>query len=260
MPYVHDFGLSPRHAVIIDHPFDVQPLGMLCSNRGYIEHFRWRPERGTRLWKLERETGKWSDYQTDALFCFHTVNTFDDGADVVIDFLAYDDPGIVMSLQTPRLAERGLPALTPRFVRARLSPGKRHAEVTTLSDARFEFPSIAYRSQHGRAYSTVWGASVLPEAGTTGSEIVRIDLARDAVARFSEPGVTYGEPIFVPRPEAARADEGVLLTVGSDARSERSVLTVLDATTLAPVARCEVALSLPLGFHGNFQPSPQPQA
>jgi beta,beta-carotene 9',10'-dioxygenase len=254
MPYVHDFGLSDRHAVLIAHPYTVNPLRLLFSNRGYIEPFRWQPERGTTLWKLDRATGRFTDYQTEPLFCFHTVNTFEDGDDVVLDFLAFDDPSVVGRVATARLEAEGMPTFLPRLVRARLSPGKRHADLTTLTDTRFEFPNIAYRAQHGRPYRTAWGVSI--DAGGAGgltSEVVRVDLERDAVVRFSEPEVTYGEPVFVPRPGAAREDEGVILTVGSDTQRERSLLAVLDATTLEPLARCEVGLSLPLGFHGNFR-------
>lgn len=254
VPYVHDFGLTPKHAIVIGHPYDVSALSLLCSNGGYIDHFRWNPAQGTHLWVLDRAAGTWREYQTEPLFCFHTVNAFEDGEDVVLDFIAYDDPSIIAALETNQLARTGLPALTPRYVRARMKPGARHAELSTLSDARFEFPSIAYRAQHGRPYETAWGTSIRDDgAGGVASEIVRIDLARDGVTRFAEPGVLYGEPIFVPRPGAARADDGVLLAVGADVASERSLLAVLDATRLEPLAHCEVPLSLPLGFHGNFK-------
>ncbi|MDB4987274.1 MAG: 15,15 beta carotene dioxygenase [Myxococcaceae bacterium] len=257
LPYVHDFGLSQRHAVIVDHPLTVHPLKLLFSNHGIVDAFRWQPERGTRLWKLERGTGKWTDYQTEPLFCFHTVNTFDDGDDVVLDFLVYDDASIVSQLSIASLAKHGLPALTGRFVRARLSPGKRQVELEPLTTQRFELPTIAYRAQHGRSYETAWGTSLDEVSRVDGvwhSSVVRIDVRTGTVARFSEPDVTYGEPVFVPRPGAARADEGVLLVLGSHANASRSCLAVLDATRLEPLARCTVELSLPLGFHGNFRP------
>jgi beta,beta-carotene 9',10'-dioxygenase len=256
VPYLHSFGLSPKHAVIVDHPFSVNPLTLLWSNRGYIEHFKWQPERGTRLWKLSRDSGEWTDYQTEPLFCFHTVNTFDDGDDVVIDFLAFDDVSAVARFKTEQLASGALPPFLPRFVRARLSPGKRHAELELLSEQGFELPNIVYRAQQAQRYDTVWGAA-LADDGQRGwsSEIVRVDLASDRVARFSDPQMTYGEPVFVPRPGAARPNDGVVLTVGSHAADDRSLLAVLDATTLAPLARCHVELSIPLGFHGNYATS-----
>jgi beta,beta-carotene 9',10'-dioxygenase len=255
LPYVHTFGLSPKHAVLIDHPLSVNPLSMLWSNRGFIDHFKWQPERGTRLWKLHRESGAWTEYQTDALFCFHTVNTFDDGDDVVFDFLAFDDPGIIAGLKTERLESGALPSLLPRFVRARLSPGTRHAKLELLSEQGFDLPNIAYRQQQGQRYSAVWGAALAGDSrpGWAGSEIVRVDVESGSVVRFSEPDTTYGEPVFVPRPGATRAHDGVVLTVGSHAVQERSTLAVLDATTLAPLARCQVDLSIPLGFHGTHR-------
>jgi beta,beta-carotene 9',10'-dioxygenase len=254
IPYLHDFGLTDRHAVLIAHPLTINPLTSLFSNKGYIEHFRWRPERGTTLWKFDRKAGTWKDYQTDALFCFHTVNTFEDGEDVVLDFLAYDDASVIDYLKTDRLDPRALVTQLPRYVRARLSPGKTHATLETLSDARFELPNIAYRAHHGRPYGVAWGATLrVDSTAAPTSDIVRVDLAHGDVRRFSDPHVTYGEPVFVPRPGSTSEDDGVVLTVGSDPRSERSLLAVLDAGTLAPLARCEVQLSLPLGFHGNFQ-------
>jgi beta,beta-carotene 9',10'-dioxygenase len=257
VPYLHDFGLTERHVVIIDHPLTVNPLKLLWSSHGFIEAFRWAPEQGTRLWKLDRKTGKWTDYLTEPLFCFHTVNTFEEGDDVVLDFVAYEDAGIIARLRADALAGEGLPLLGGRLLRARLSPGKKRAELTQLSSQRLEFPSIAYRSQHGHAYDTVWGAALDERAGVPGgasqSALVRVDLRTDTVRRFAEPEISYGEPVFVPNPGSERADDGVLLAVGAHAHQERSTLLVLDATTMTPLARCHVALSLPLGFHGNFR-------
>jgi beta,beta-carotene 9',10'-dioxygenase len=218
MPYLHSFGLTPRHALIIEHPFTLNPLHLLFSNRAFIDPFQFDARAGTRLWKLERETGRWTSYLTESLFCFHTVNAFEDGQDTVFDFLAFDDPSIIAALKTSELAQR-LPTLAARYVRARLSPGKRHVELERLSDQSFELPNIAYRQANGHAYDTVWGATlkVDGERHWEGS-LVRVDLARARVARFGEPGMAYGEPVFVPRPGTPRADaarepgqDGVLL-------------------------------------------------
>lgn len=58
--------------------------------------------------------------------------------------------------------------------------------------------------------------------------------------------------MFVARPGAPDEDDGVLLVVGSHPSAERSRLSVLDARTLTALAQCEIGLSIPLGFHGNF--------
>ena len=62
-----------------------------------------------------------------------------------------------------------------------------------------------------------------------------------------------GEPVFVPSPRPGRAeDEGVLLSVVLDARGVDSYLLVLDAQTLAELARARAPHTIPFGFHGQY--------
>jgi beta,beta-carotene 9',10'-dioxygenase len=254
VPYLHDFGVTAHHLVLIDQPLRVNPLSLLWSNRGYIEHFEWEPETGTRLWLFDRKRASWTCYETEALFCFHVVNTFEDGDDVVFDFVAYDDARVIEQLRTEALARGATPAMTPRYVRARLRPGAKHVQLEQLSNAGFDFPAIAYERVHGRPYHVAWGVALRgAKSGDSESELVRVDTEQPEVRRFSERAMTYGEPVFVPRPGATDANDGVLLTVGSHMREELATLAVLDAQTLEPLAHCDVGLSLPLGFHGNFR-------
>jgi beta,beta-carotene 9',10'-dioxygenase len=252
VPYIHAFGLTARHAVIIDQPLALNPLRMLFSNKAFIRHFEWQPERGTRLWKLERSTGKFSRYEAEALFCFHTINSFEDGDDVVMDFVAFEDASVIDAFYVDALS-RGLPDLKPRIVRARLTPGAKRAQLEPLGDASFDFPQIAYRSHHGQPYRYVWGTAIGPSPeGRSESVLHKLDVTSGQVQRFSDPAFMYGEPVFVPRPGATGEDDGVLLAVGSHASEERSRLLVVDAARLEPLASCDVALSIPLGFHGTF--------
>jgi carotenoid cleavage dioxygenase-like enzyme len=252
VPYIHAFGVTDRHALLIDQPLTVNPLSMLFSNRAFIRHFRWRPERGTRLWKLSRQTGALTAYETEALFCFHTVNAFEDGEDVVFDFLAYDDASVVDTLYTAALA-RGLPSIAPRLVRARLKPGKKSVQLETLSDARFDLPQIAYRTHNGKPYRFVWGTAFTPLPGGGAEAVVhKVDVSSGDAQRYSDPELIYGEPVFVPRPGASAEDDGVLLAVGSHLSEERTRLAVIDAANLTLIASCEAPLSIPLGFHGTF--------
>ncbi len=254
MPYIHSFGYTPGHVVLIDHPLRVNPLRMLFSNRGFIEHFRYRPEQGMRLWKFDRSARKFTPYETEARFCFHTVNSFEDRGDVVMDFLCYDDASIVSQL---RLSGNDLsvPALMPRLLRARLSPGQRYTKLETLSSEGFDFPQVNYRKVNGKAYQHVWGTSFKPGPGgaaTGATEVLHVELEQDRVTRFSEPDYVLSEPVMVARPSATDEDDGVLLSLGSHRTKDQATLFVLDARTLELLARCEVETAIPLGFHGNF--------
>jgi carotenoid cleavage dioxygenase-like enzyme len=63
----------------------------------------------------------------------------------------------------------------------------------------------------------------------------------------------------VAAPDAAREDDGVVLSVVLDGATERSCLLVLDAATFAELARAEVPHAIPFGFHGQFTSRSYPQ-
>jgi carotenoid cleavage dioxygenase-like enzyme len=251
VPYAHGFGLTPRSVVLIGQPLTVNPLRMLWSNKGYIEHFTWKESDGTRLGVMDRSTGKVREHTAPAMFVFHTVNAFEEGEDTVLDVIAYADSSIIERLSTQALA-RGTPELRTRLLRLRLRKGVEAATVAPLTDTRFEFPAIHYRPHNGAAYRYTWGLSLWPEAGESRSQVVKVDVTSGATLAYEDSGWLFGEPVFVPEPQARGEDDGVLLTVGTHRDGERSCLQVLRAGDLAPLARAEVDLPIPLGFHGSF--------
>ncbi len=248
LPYVHAFGLTPKHAVLIGHPFDIHGLSMLWSNRGFVDHFRYRPEQGTTLWLMDRATGAVRTHLAPPGFAFHVVNAFEDGERTVLDVALHPDASVVDSFRIEPMQRRGLSPLAPSIVRYTMTPHREHAEVDVLLQDGFEFPSVSYRKRNGQRHQLAWGARI--EAGGA-SEVIRLD-ASGGVRRFVDPDFTFGEPVFVAQPNTSDEGAGVLLTVGSHRTQERSQLVVIDAETMSPIARAEVPLPIPLGFHGSF--------
>lgn len=255
MPYVHAFGLTPRHAIVIGHPFDVNPLSLLASNKGYIDHFAWRPEQGTQLWLVDRETGQTRLHRARAGFVFHVVNAFESANATHIDVALYPDASIVERVRIDALLSCGLTDLAPQIVRWSLTPGTESAQTEVLLERGFEFPVINYKRMSGQRHQVAYGARVDraggPRHGESRSSIVRLDGSGNERS-FEESGFLFGEPVFVAEPGATREDAGVLLSVGSHARDERAALVVLDAATLEVRARAELPVPIPLGFHGSF--------
>lgn len=252
VPYMHSFGLTSMHAVLLAHSFVVRPLDMLWSNRGYIDHFEWHPKDGTRLIVMNRTSGKTTEYEAESMFVFHTVNAFERGGETVLDALAYPDATIMEDLRVARMAER-LPDLRPRLVRITMRPSRPRAEVQTLGDVGFEYPCIHYRRSSGCDYRFAWGAADGPRAeGGYASSIVKVDVRSGESRDFSDGERIYGEPVFVARPGGVDEDDGVLLTVGCSQRTSDSALAILDARDMRLLARADVPAAIPLGFHGSF--------
>jgi beta-carotene 15,15'-monooxygenase len=73
---------------------------------------------------------------------------------------------------------------------------------------------------------------------------------------FADGADYFGEPAFVPDPDGAREDDGVVLTVGLDAGggTGSSRLFVLDGRTLEERARTTLPHTVPFDFHGRYFP------
>jgi beta,beta-carotene 9',10'-dioxygenase len=249
LPYIHSFGLTPRTAIVIDHPLRVRAHRLLWSNRGVIESFHWRPETGTRLVLMDLHGGRTRSCETDALFCFHTVQAFETADATVLDLIAYPDASIIADFALDRLAQ-GFPQQEARLTRFSIDRQTGRVSRRTLCDVPFEFPQADYRFAAGNEARYVFGAMLKRQGAGVHSEILRVAVASGATQSFLDSRYVFGEPIFVGAPGRQREADGVLLAVGSGERG--SALFVIDAESLQVLAHGEFDAPLPLGFHGGF--------
>jgi beta,beta-carotene 9',10'-dioxygenase len=254
VPYTHSFGLTERFVLLIGHPLTANPLTMLFSDRGFIEHFEWDRSAPTRLAVMDRSTGAVREVSAPGVFVFHTIDAFEDeDGHVVLDVLTYPDTSIIETLRTDSLA-RATIDLSAKPERWRIAPGASSVLVEPLGTERFEFPSVDRRTD-GPRRSLMWGANVTLDGSDSRSRLVAVDRRGGAAKSFAQEGMVYGEPLFVGRPGATEEGDGVLLSVGSHTRDSRSTLAVVDARSMELVASASVDVSLPLGFHGGFSRS-----
>ena len=248
--YMHSFGLTERWLVLAEFPLVVNPLALALSGRPFIENYHWKPERGTRFTLVDRDSGEtMGGFHTDACFGFHHINAFERGDEVVVDLCAFEDAQIVQDLYLERL-RTGTPLSQAVPTRFRLSLTDRAVTRERLGEGGLELPRINYGRHNGRPYQYAWGNDVGPSGWL--EKIARIDIDAGTASAWSQPGCFPGEPVFVADPDGTREDDGVLLSVVLDAEAESSFLLVLDAATLAPLARAAVPHVIPYGFHGQF--------
>ena len=249
--YMHSFAMTDRYLVFVEFPLVVNPLRLKFSGQPFIRNYRWLPERGTRFHVIDKETGAVvRRAETDPVFAFHHVNAFETRDEVVIDMIVYPDASVIDQLYLDRLRAGDEVIAAGILTRFRIDRG---GEVTSaaLSDTRIELPRINYPRHAGRPYRYVFAA------GDTGAGdflncLVKLDLQTREVTRWREPGCYPGEPVFVAEPAEEREDGGVLLSIVLDTNRARSFLLILDAVTLAEVARAELPHRTTFGFHGNF--------
>ena len=254
--YVHSFGMSANHMVLVRGPFQVKPLTLLLRDRPFIENFRWRPENGTKFHFLPRHPGKAAPVtlQAEPFFHFHHINSqeIEDGV-VLVDLIAYEDASVIEMLRLPAL-ERGdgLVYGRPRRYRCDLRAGTVEREL----DSRhiLELPNFDYSAKNTRNYRYVYGMSALSES-LFFDRVIKLEIETDQALYWHQPHCFPGEPVFVRNPDSSSEDDGVLLCVVLSGERARSFLLLLDARNLQEIARAELPVPVPHGFHGFFERS-----
>jgi carotenoid cleavage dioxygenase-like enzyme len=251
--YMHSFGMTERYAVLVEFPLQVNPLKLAAGSRSFIECYEWRPERGTRFLVIDRRDGGVKMTATaEPFFAFHHVNAWEEGDDVVVDLIAYDDAKVIDRLYIDRLRQE--PEQSPNQLRRyRVTPGSDRVEGEVLLDSHnTELPRIDYGRVNTRPYRFMYACGMRPEEPDWLNEIVKFDVQSRELRTWHEPGCYPGEPVFVGRPGHEREDDGAILSVVFDSATGRSFLLVLDAGSFEEQARAEVPHHVPFGFHGQF--------
>lgn len=247
--YMHAFGMSERYLILAENPLRVNPLKLAFGGKPFIENYEWRPEQGTLFQVLDRETGELQGtYETDAFFCFHHVNAFERGGELIVDLCAYEDASVIDALY---LGENGPVAALPdvELRRYALDLAGGGVRVEPLAEGAFELPRIDYGRRNTHDYQYAYGVG---GGGDWIDRLVKVDVRDGTRGEWHEDGCYPGEPVFVREPGRDDEDAGVALSVVLDARGGRSFLLVLDAHSFEEVARAEAPHHIPFGFHGQY--------
>lgn len=257
---MHDFAITEHYAIFMDLPAVMRPE-RLMKGKSFIS---WEPDKGARFGVMPRY-GKASEvrwFEVPPFYMYHTANAYEEGGEIVITggrmpgtFMIAQDAAIDESEQIES-AEAG----TMHRFRINLENGK--TTVEKLDDAPIGFESVNEARLGRKArynYATVMGNSK-PNEGPQFIALRKYDLQTGTFATHTfEDGVLGGEGVFVPKHGATQEDEGFVLVLTHDTKTEQSELRVLDAQkyTQAPVARIVMKRRIPHGFHARFVPGSQ---
>ncbi len=249
MPMMHDMGLTQTYAVIFDLPV---ALDMEMAIGGSPFPFRWTDGYNARVGLLPR-TAESEDQivwcEIEPCYAFHPLNSYDreDGT-VVVDICRFDR---LFDVDRHGPFRDSLPQLE----RWTVDPVARRVKREVIDERFQEFPRVAgsvLNRKHRYGYTASVGTEVQEwNFGPT----IKHDLDQGTVEEFDHgPGRGGGEPVFVSRSDGEAEDDGWLLTVVHDANRQRSDLVIIDAQDFGrpEVARVELPVRVPHGFHGNW--------
>ncbi|MFB6136460.1 MAG: carotenoid oxygenase family protein [Halobacteriaceae archaeon] len=251
--YLHSFALTDRHAVLTEHPLVVHPLRLLLSGGdSFVDRLSWEPERGTRFRVVDRATGEVvAAPRGDPCFVFHHVGAHDDGDEVVVDLVAFEDADAVTAMSLSSLRAGDVGALRGELRRYRLPLDGGAPTYETAFEAGLTLPRTN-ETRWGEAERHVYGQGLDPDEPTFANRLVKVTVPGGESRAWSDADCYCGEPVFVPRPGGTAPDDGAVLAVALNVAAERSELVVLDGADMTERARAALPHVVPFDFHGRF--------
>ena len=254
--YLHDFAATESYVVLVEFPFVVDPLDIFRPGKGgFVDWFRWEPDRGTRVRVIARDSGEEVARPTaPPVFGFHHANAYEHDGELVLDVETVPDATAVAELDLSALRAGALDALGGRIDRYRVDPAAGTVDVERLYDGATALPTVS-PAVEGRRHRYVYAQHADQPIDDWPREVVKFDVRRRRAETFRTDADAYlSEPVFVPRPDGETEDDGVVLTVSLDPATEQSALLALDGATLDRLARAPLPDALPFDFHGRWFP------
>jgi carotenoid cleavage dioxygenase-like enzyme len=244
---IHDFLITEDYLVLVINPatFDLERAFRGESPLG------WEPNRGTRIAVIPRggQTGKIRWIETDAFWCWHYANGWQEGSEIVTVFPWMSHLSLGDSDGHP---------VSRKLVRGRIDAAAGNVRLEVLDDRRSEFPRVDDRRVGSATrYAMILHASSAAQEHRVFDEILRFDLARNTCAVHAFPGHAIGEAVFAPKAGRSEEEAGYVLTFATNLATMESTFVILDAENFSgePVAVVKLPHRVPLGLHGNWYPA-----
>ena len=245
-PMIHDCAITENYFIVFDLPV-IFDLSMI--QEGYSFPYRWSEDYGARVGLLPRDGGSddviWSE--VDNCYVFHPLNAYEDSEGRVVLDVVRHPRMFATNLLAP---SEGAPTLDRWLLDTRGGPVKEQR----LSDLGQEFPRHDER-RVGKPYRygyCGWSGEKGLYSGLLKHDLETLETQKrdDGPSRF------YQEAVFVPRTAQADEDDGWLMSYVHDADRNAAEVVILHAQDFLgdPVARIELPVRVPFGFHGNWVP------
>lgn len=261
-PMVHDCAITQSKVIILDLPITFSYKRVI---QGSQLPYLWNPKHQARIGLLPRDSketdskshaGKGDTVQwfnIDPCYVFHTCNAYDlQNGDVILDVIVHEK-SFSQSIQGPAEQQQ------VRFERWTLHHASRRLTRKVISDIKQEFPRFDERltgKPYRYAYTVGFDSNL---SNLKANQLYRHDLQTGETLTHNY-GANYmtGEVVFVPRHAQSNEDEGWLMSYVHDLDGGPSQIVILDAQKIGQPAQAVIQLPVrvPLGFHGNWIPSP----
>lgn len=256
--FIHDFAITPNYCLFFQNPLSFNPLPYVLGLRGPGECLKFHSQRPTKVWIFPRDPSQAAQVlEVESGFIFHHANAFEQGDEIVVDSVSYQDfPAVDHKLSYRKVEFEKVPP--GQLWRFHLNLNTQATRRRLLDPRACDFPYV-HPARIGQPHRWVFlGAAHQPEGNAPLQAILKIDPETGEQQLWSgAPRGFVGEPVLVPRPGSTAEDDGWVLTLLYDAACDRTDVVILDGTDLdkGPIARLHLKHPIPYGLHGCFTPA-----
>jgi len=257
IPLIHDFIATETHIIFIIPPVRLDRIAQLLGKNTPVQNLKWRPALGTEVVAIPiDDPHSVTRFTIDPFWLWHTTNAYNDGEDIVLDFIHYNNFDSMDWLddilhKRPNKPAHGFPA------RMRLNLAKKAAKIDVVSDVECEFPKVSAQVE-GRRHSTIWAAAHTD--ATAAASGVQNALCRHDTIRNKSELFTFGdhdflsEPIPVTKADATHENDVWILSLAYNAKRHASYMGILDGKNPSAglVAKVWFDQNIPYTFHGQW--------
>lgn len=252
--YMHSFGMTKKYYVIAESPYTVQSIKLIASTQPFIKNFKWNKKRGSKIWVIDRGSGKTVfKKEVPPFFFFHFVNTFDTEQGLTFDIVSYPNADVIESFYLKNIEshEKSIPG--GNLHRYELDIDSKSFEHKVLSKEPIEMPSYDSERYSGREdYNYVYATGLGQGNPQFYNQITKINIREESALKWFEQGSFPGEPVFIQNPDSQAEDDGLILSLVIDTKDAASFLLILNASNFKEIARVYTPEAILAGFHGGF--------
>jgi carotenoid cleavage dioxygenase len=256
LPYkavLHDLQITARYIVLLCGPAVSNPA-LAAQGRLPVE---WRANEPMRIAVIPRDgtaPARW--FETPAFFSWHFCNGFEQGEDVIVDYIW------IASIPIAQEQGTGIEGQPRRMHRVRIDMHSGTVSNERVSEIFCEFPRVDDR-RCGLPYRYGYAAaSTMTKKGEHHGYncTARFDFATGEVRVHEHgPAANAGEPVCIPKPgKSGEQDVYVMAFVTNPPDATRrdydSELAIFDGAGFVsgPLARIHIPARVPNGFHANW--------
>jgi len=250
--YQHSFAMTENYLMIIDTPFKVTPLAIRFGTKSFINHFKWHKNTPTHFHVFNIKTGKKQcTIESPPFFMFHQVNAFEKNDTIVFDTIAFKNATIIDALYLDNL-RKGTPDIPAgKLTRFILDP-KNHQMISkkTLLNESIELPNINDKKHNGKRYS--WAYALNIKNTPFFNRIIKINVENLSTKFYETEDCIPSEPIYIQNPSKYGEDDGIILSVLFNTKSNTTQLHGIDAKTMTNKFTSTIRGLRGYTLHGQF--------